>query len=255
MRSRSGGNAQVHDIEAIEQILAEFAGAHLSGEVAVGGGEHANVHRHRLAAADAVDDAFLQRAQQLGLQPQIHFRDFVEQQRAAIGFLEFANAPRHRAGEGAFLVTEQFALEQLLGNGGAIDGDERLVLALGFLVNVARQHFLADAALAGDHDRGFGRGDLIGHGNDQLHRRVRGDERALIVADGGEHGGNQLGIGRQRNIFARAGADRARRHHGIDADACGHDRHDNVLGFIGGDERGDIEPGVDHEQVGAAARA
>ena len=49
---------------------------------------------HRLRAADAVDHALLDGAQQLGLQPHVHLGNFVEQQRAAVGFLELADAAR-----------------------------------------------------------------------------------------------------------------------------------------------------------------
>ena len=76
---------------------------------------------HRLAAADAVDLAFLQGAQQLGLKAAVHLGDFVEQQGAAVGLLELADAPRHRAGEGALLMAEQLAFQQVLGDGGAVD--------------------------------------------------------------------------------------------------------------------------------------
>ena len=43
------------DIEPVEEVLAEGAGRHGRLEVAVGGGEHAHVHRNRVAAADAVN--------------------------------------------------------------------------------------------------------------------------------------------------------------------------------------------------------
>ena len=104
---------QIDDVEPEQQVLAEAAVAHRLGEIAVGGGDDADVDRHRPRAADAVDDALLDRAQQLGLQPHVHLGDFVEQQRAAVGLLEFADPPRHRAGEGALLVAEQFGFEQL----------------------------------------------------------------------------------------------------------------------------------------------
>ena len=85
---------------------------------------------HRLRAADAVDLAFLDGAQQLGLQADVHFGNLVEQQRAAVSFLELADAACDSAGERALLVTEQFGLEQVFRNGGAVDRDERLVGAL-----------------------------------------------------------------------------------------------------------------------------
>ena len=106
---------QVDDVEPEQQILAESAFAHRIGEVAVRGCDDADVDRHRPGAADPVDHALLDGAQQFRLQPHVHFGDFVEQQRAAGGFLEFADAPRDRAGEGALLVAEQFGFQQMLG--------------------------------------------------------------------------------------------------------------------------------------------
>ena len=74
-----------------------------------------------LRAADAVDHALLDRAQQLGLQPHVHLGDFVEQQRAAGRLLELADAARHRAGEGALLVAEQLGFQQVLRDRRAVD--------------------------------------------------------------------------------------------------------------------------------------
>jgi hypothetical protein len=67
------------------------------------------------AAADAVDLALLDGAEQLGLQPHVHLADLVEQQRAAVRLLELADAPGQRAGEGALLVPEQLALQRFSG--------------------------------------------------------------------------------------------------------------------------------------------
>ena len=58
------------------------------------------------------------------------------------------------AGEGASHVAEQLALEQLLGNGGAIDGGEVLLGPRAHPVDGAGQDFLAGPALAGDEHRG-----------------------------------------------------------------------------------------------------
>ena len=94
-------------------------------------------------AADAVNFAFLNGAQQFGLQAQIHFADFVQQQGAAVGILELAHAPRHGAGEGALLVAEQFALQQIRRNGAAVDRDEGLAGARATVMHGARHQFLA----------------------------------------------------------------------------------------------------------------
>ena len=84
-RSRSGGQVEVHDVEAVVEVLAEAPGADLLFEDAVGRGDDADVDLLRLAVADAEDDALLQRAQELHLQVQRQLADLVEEERALVG--------------------------------------------------------------------------------------------------------------------------------------------------------------------------
>ena len=116
-------------VEAIEQVAAEVAAHDGFFEVAVRGGDDAHVALARDVAADALVDALLQDAQQLHLHRQAHVADLVEEQRAALGDLETALAGGDGAGERALLVAEQFGLEELGGNGAAIDGDEGTLAA------------------------------------------------------------------------------------------------------------------------------
>ncbi len=69
--------------------------------------------RASAGSAHALDLAFLQHAQQLGLHHRRHVADFIQKQRAAMGLFEFADVPRRRAGEGSFLVAEQLGFDQL----------------------------------------------------------------------------------------------------------------------------------------------
>jgi hypothetical protein len=108
----------------VEQVLAEHAIAHPLLQVLVGGGDDPHIGLERLVAAHAVELAVRQHAQQARLQVERHVADFVQEQRAAIGLLEAAAAHGLRAGEGAALVAEQFGLQQVLGNGRGVDGDE-----------------------------------------------------------------------------------------------------------------------------------
>ena len=55
-------------VEAVVEVFAEAAGGDFFAQAAVGGGEHAHVERDGHAAAEALDFAFLQHAQQLRLQ-------------------------------------------------------------------------------------------------------------------------------------------------------------------------------------------
>src|SRR5579871_5759739 len=107
-------NFQVHHIEAEQQVLAEGALAHRLDQVAVRGRENADIDRHRPAAADPIDHPLLDGTQELRLQTAIHLRYLVEQERAARGLFEFADAAADGAREGALLVAEQLGFEQVL---------------------------------------------------------------------------------------------------------------------------------------------
>ena len=100
--------------------------------------------------------AFVQRAQHLGLRLQAHVADFVEEQRAAVGLLELAFLVGGRAGKRALAMAEQFALDQVFGNGGAVDLDEHGVLAQALRVDGARRQFLAGAGFAVDQHAAVG---------------------------------------------------------------------------------------------------
>ncbi len=80
------------------------------------------------------------------------------------------DARRQRAREGALLVAEQFALQQIRRNGAAIDGHEGMAGATRQLVDVARDHFLARAGFAEDQHIGIERGHLF----DQPMHRAHG---------------------------------------------------------------------------------
>ena len=83
-------------------------------------------------------------------------RDFVEEERPAIGLLKFADFVFGGAGEAAFHVAEQLGFDQLLGNRRAIDFDKCPVAAQARGVQRARDQFLARAAFPVDQDAPVG---------------------------------------------------------------------------------------------------
>ena len=149
-RSRSGRQAHRHDVEPIEQVLAEQPLPDHQPQVAVACGHDPDVGPDRMVAADRDELALLQHPQQPGLRLERHVADLVEEQRAAIGLLEPAEPARVGAGERALLVAEQLALDQLARDRRHVDGDERAVAALAEIVQRARHQLLAGAGLAGD---------------------------------------------------------------------------------------------------------
>jgi hypothetical protein len=76
--------------------------------------------------------------------------DLVQEEGPAIGLLEQALALRDGAAERAPDMPEQLVLEQLVGQGGAAHGDERLPRPGAARVDGLRRQLLAGAALAGD---------------------------------------------------------------------------------------------------------
>src|ERR1035438_1931799 len=100
------GDADGDAVEAVIEILAKlFLGDHAS-EVAIGGGDDAPGDMDDLLAADAVELAFLEDAQQFGLGSAVEIADFVEEDGAAVGLFEFAAAGGGGAGEGTFFMSE-----------------------------------------------------------------------------------------------------------------------------------------------------
>src|SRR5438067_12736656 len=79
-----------HHLQAVEEILAEFALGDFLLEVAVGGGDDANVDADIRQTTDTLEGLLLEKPEELGLEARRHLADFVEKHRAAVGGLEQA---------------------------------------------------------------------------------------------------------------------------------------------------------------------
>ena len=166
--------------KSVVQVLSERALIRFMGQIAVRGGDDAHVHLDRGGAADPLELLLLQHAQQLGLQVEPHFGDFVEQQRAAVSALESALDPLDGAGKGAFFVAEQSRLDQSLGKRGAVELDERLVATVALVMDGAGKQLLAGARLTLQQYRGPGGS---GHGDrlqDPTDRRRVADDLSFV---------------------------------------------------------------------------
>ena len=108
-------------VDAVVKVLAEPSVAHELLERPVGRRNQPEVDRDRLVAAEPLEAALLEHAQQLGLRDERHVADFVEEQRALVGQLEASGLAIVRAGERALLVAEDFRFEQRVGQRGAVD--------------------------------------------------------------------------------------------------------------------------------------
>ncbi len=99
-----------------------------------------------------MDLALLERAQQLGLERRVHIADLVEKEHSAVGEAELPGATGHPGGHSGFNA-EEFGLQQIRGNGGAVDDLQRALSAIGRGVEDADDVLLADPGLAGDEHR------------------------------------------------------------------------------------------------------
>src|SRR6478735_1531559 len=163
--------------EAVIEILAEAAVGDHRFQVLVRCANDARVDCYRLPPADPLDDPLLEEAQQLHLERQRNVADLVEEQGAAFGKLDLADVRFDGAGKGAALIAEQLGLQEVLGNGGAIDRDEAPLAATLFM-NRAREQLLAGAACAEQHGRHIRIGDPLDRLSDLEHFRRGGDNRA-----------------------------------------------------------------------------
>src|SRR5438874_2671370 len=164
------------DVQPVVEVLAEAARFHLGLEVLVGGREDAHVDLERAVAADPLELALLQDAQDLGLRLRLHVADLVEKECPAVGDLELALARRDGPREGALLVTEELALDQLARERRAVHLDERLRAPRAVVVERVGDQLLPRAARAADEDRQIRVRHLADHVEHALHRRALADQ-------------------------------------------------------------------------------
>ena len=103
------------------------------------GRDQSHVDLDGLQPTDALERSLLQHPQQLGLGLQADVADLVEKQRTAVGQLETSDLVAIGAGEGAFYVAEQLALQQARTERGAVNRDEWLCRAQTVEMNRLRE--------------------------------------------------------------------------------------------------------------------
>ena len=111
----------------------------------------------------------MQRAEYLGLRSQRHVTDLIKKDGATVAKLKLSNALIGRAREGAFLVTEEFTLNEVLRYCRTVDCDVGLLCAKAILENSLRNQLLARATLSSDHNSDIASRDLTDHLKNLLH--------------------------------------------------------------------------------------
>ena len=180
-----GREADADDAEAVVEVGAQGAAGDGRGEVALGCGDDPDVDRLLAVAADGADGAGLEGAQEAGLEVEREGVELVEEEGAAVGPGEGAAAGLQGAGEGAADVAEELALDEVLREGAAVDGDEGAAPARAGVVDRPGGELLAGAGLALEQDGDVGGGGELEHGEDLAHDQAGADQLAEAVRAAG----------------------------------------------------------------------
>src|SRR4029077_18174738 len=138
--------------QTIVQIAAKLSASHHLHEIPIRCSYQPDIHLVRTTAPQALEFLLLQDAQQLRLQRRRDVAYFVQKQRAFVGHFEAPDLLRDGSGEGALLMTEQFAFQKIQRNRRAIELYKGTPAALTGLVNGVSDEFLAGAGFPLDED-------------------------------------------------------------------------------------------------------
>src|SRR5437762_10389603 len=174
-----GRHPDRHDVEAVEQIFAEAAAGDFGAQIAVRGGDDADVDLDPARSAHPLEGLLLKGTDDLALRFQRHVGDLVEKQRAAMRPLERADLSRLAIVAG--LAAEQLDLEPVRPHRRAIYRDERSLRAPRTRVEQASDDFLAGARRAADQNAAAGRRDALDLLAQLIDRR-RGTDQVELAA-------------------------------------------------------------------------
>src|SRR5262245_21563498 len=154
-------HGQRNHVQAEEKIGAEPPQTNFFVEVAVRGGDDADVHPERLAAADRFEFLLLKHAQELDLRLERQLADFIEKERSAVRQLETADPPVDGARERAFYVAEQLAFDQARRDRAAVHLHQRPMFTAAAAVQRAGNQLLAGPRFTRDQHGGVGSGHAL----------------------------------------------------------------------------------------------
>ena len=119
-RSRSAGRVSVTTFRRWNRSSRKPAAADFRFELAVGGGDQPDIGLAFPRLAESFVGPVVEKPQKARLGVRRQVADFVEQQRSALGFLDFARHVGNRARERALAMTEKGARHQVARQGRAL---------------------------------------------------------------------------------------------------------------------------------------
>src|SRR6185437_11635006 len=133
------------DTQPIVQITTKLVLSNSLGQITVGGSYQAQIHLDSAIATQSFKFLVLQYAQQLGLQLEGNFADFVQKQGSSIGKFKTADLLADGSRESSLFVSEELAFQQARGNCRAVQFYEGSVFLLAQAVSGPCDQFLACA--------------------------------------------------------------------------------------------------------------
>ncbi len=142
------------DLQTIIEVFAEAGFKDLFFEVLVGGAHPANVHGPGPGLAEPPDLPVLEHAEEFRLEGKGQVPDLVQEKGPAVGFLDEADLVPRGPRERPSGIAEELALQEVVGNGPAIDGDEFPGPPRARLMDGPGHQLLSGAAFTGDENGG-----------------------------------------------------------------------------------------------------
>jgi hypothetical protein len=117
-------------------------------------GDEAYIDAMGAATSETFEFLFLQNTEELGLQREWYVADFIQKEGPFVSQFESANLLCNGACKSAPLMAKKLTLEQVEGNGGTVQLDQRVAAAGARIVDRVSDEFFASAGLSLDeHSR------------------------------------------------------------------------------------------------------
>ena len=158
-----------NDVQTIIKIFSKCPLFDHLLQVPIGSGNEPDINLFGFCSSHGRKLSLLQYPQEFCLNGQADIANLIEKDRSAVGHLEKSRLGRHRTGEGSPDVTEQFALQQILGKNSAVNGHKLLVPSRAVEMDGPGDEFLPRAALSIDQHRAIRRSNFCNDPVDLLH--------------------------------------------------------------------------------------
>src|SRR3990172_4421663 len=149
-----GRDLEAHHVQTEKEVLPEATGAHLLLKLLVRRGEDPCIDPFEPGPPHAPQLAGVKDLEELGLHRRTHLGHLIQKDGPPVRHLKKPGLGAHGTRKGPLFVAEQFALQELILKGAAIDHQKRTIRPRTGPVDRSRDEPLTRPSLAGDEHRG-----------------------------------------------------------------------------------------------------